>query len=171
MSQRKVADKSSSTTRISIERSMETTTSIVDRGGEGLLRPVRSDSENSPTQDPLFYELSVNKSMKILSQIFESVNNASVSPVLEVDNLVLNRNDTQMSSLGSVDVVVPSIDGSDFKGLETKWNVSGGIFQVNSNQRNRSSYVQRLGRTDAPMLNYIFDTYSTLNKHHHRNDR
>lgn len=171
MSQRKVAEKSRSSTSMFIERSVETTTSIFDRGGEKLLRPVRSDSERDPTPDPLFYELSTNKSFKILSQIFESVNNASVSPYLEADNLVLNRNDTQMSSLGSVDVVVPSISGSDFKGVENKWNVSGGIFQVVNNPRNRSSYVQRLGRTDAPMLNYIFDTYSTLNKHHHRNDR
>lgn len=122
-----------------------------------LVRPVRSDS--APTYEP--------KSFKILSQILESANFTG-SP-LEAENLVRSRNDSQMSSLGSVDVVVSSGSG-DSKSVDSKWNTSG-LFPANARNNNRSSSVQRLGRTDAPMLNYIFDTYSTLNKHHHRNDR
>lgn len=111
--------------------------------------------------------------LRMLSQVYNfnftssfSVNEDPKSK-LEINNYVLSKNES-LKSLGSVDVMVPSLKGMELGPSKSDLNSSRGL-EGNKMARNRSSSL--LGRTDSPMLNYIFDTHSTLNKHHHRNDR
>lgn len=123
--------------------------SLVSRIGEYLLSELKSthvEGENKSSGIVMF---------KVMSQVREgdagASTNGSASDVKQ----------TMKSSLGSVAVVVPSLARTE------PHSAHGGA----GPGRNRTGGALRAGRTDAPMLNYIFDAYSTLNKHSHRNDR
>lgn len=48
---------------------------------------------------------------------------------------------------------------------------SSGVTRISAKRVNNKNIPSKSLRTDAPMLNYIFDTFSTSNKHHHHDQR
>lgn len=120
--------------------------SLVSQIGEHFLNELKSthvEGENKSSDIVMF---------KVMSQVREGDAGTNTS----------DGKQTMKSSLGSVALVVPSLGGMEPHPAQ-------GVPGSGHGRNNRTGL--RSGRTDAPMLNYIFDTYSTLNKHSHRNDR
>jgi len=108
----------------------------------------------------------------------------TVSPKSSPDSSGHKKN-ASFQQIGSqnVNALVPATVATTSSGLPSSSNVS--LATPTEPARNRSTGLVRNSavkvdskhplskgqKTDAPMLNYIFDTFSSANKHHHHDQR
>jgi len=80
-------------------------------------------------------------------------------------NLTLNLSD--ISTTTTVNISDNIIGANKLTTIEQLKPTSSVVVK----QQQPPPQLQKVHKTDAPMLNYIFDTHSTVNKHHHHDHR
>ncbi|KAH8260559.1 hypothetical protein KR038_006223 [Drosophila bunnanda] len=121
------------------------------------------------------------KSQDLASLSLQAAGGGTVAPNTSPDSSSAGRkNSFQQIGSQKVNALVPATVAT----VVSSSNGSSGAVSPTEPARNRSSNVRTSAvkvdskhplpkgqKTDAPMLNYIFDTFSSANKHHHHDQR